>query len=129
MLNTLVACLAVLALLAGGAQVDAAKGSSHHSAGSTSGKSTTKTSSTSTKASSSHKAKAAVPRTNKGRIARSREAKHQFEVQSGFPHCRPGYVVDHVRPLVCGGADAPSNMQWQTIEAARAKDSVERRGC
>ena len=26
----------------------------------------------------------------------------------------PGYVVDHVRPLASVGADAPSNMQWQT---------------
>jgi len=25
-----------------------------------------------------------------------------------------GYVIDHVVPLACGGADAPSNMQWQT---------------
>jgi hypothetical protein len=33
-----------------------------------------------------------------------------------------GYVVDHVVPLKRGGADAPSNMQWQTIEAGKAKD-------
>ena len=28
----------------------------------------------------------------------------------------PGYVVDHIVPLACGGADAPANMQWQTVE-------------
>lgn len=37
----------------------------------------------------------------------------------------PGYVVDHVTALKRGGADAPSNMQWQTIDAAKAKDRVE----
>jgi hypothetical protein len=34
-------------------------------------------------------------------------------------------VVDHVTPLKRGGADAPSNMQWQTKEAAKAKDKSE----
>jgi hypothetical protein len=37
----------------------------------------------------------------------------------------PGYVVDHIIPLHCGGADDPSNMQWQTISAAVAKDRLE----
>ena len=27
------------------------------------------------------------------------------------------------------GADAPSNMQWQSTEEGKAKDKVERRGC
>jgi hypothetical protein len=70
-----------------------------------------------------------VARNAKGRIARSEAARHAFEVQTGYPHGRKGYVVDHVRALACGGADAPSNMQWQTIEAAKAKDRVERVGC
>jgi hypothetical protein len=38
-------------------------------------------------------------------------------------------VIDHIKPLACGGVDAPSNMQWQTIAAAKAKDNVERVGC
>lgn len=41
----------------------------------------------------------------------------------------PGYVIDHINPLACGGADAPSNMQWQTNAAAAEKDRWERRGC
>ena len=38
----------------------------------------------------------------------------------------PGYIKDHVRPLACGGPDAVSNLQWQTIRDARAKDRWER---
>ena len=68
-------------------------------------------------------------RTAAGRIKRSPAAKHAFEVQTGYPHGRSGYVVDHIRPLACGGADAPSNMQWQTVAAAKAKDKIERAGC
>jgi hypothetical protein len=36
-----------------------------------------------------------------------------------------GYVIDHIVPLACGGADTPGNMQWQTISAAKAKDRWE----
>ncbi len=60
--------------------------------------------------------------TSKSRTHRSAAAKHAFEVQSGYPHGRPGYVVDHIVLLACGGKDAPSNMQWQTIAEAKAKD-------
>jgi len=35
----------------------------------------------------------------------------------------PGYEVDHIEPLACGGADDSSNMQWLTKEANRAKGS------
>jgi hypothetical protein len=38
----------------------------------------------------------------------------------------PGYVIDHVKPLECGGADDPSNMRWQTIAEGKAKDKTER---
>lgn len=41
----------------------------------------------------------------------------------------PGYVIDHIIPLACGGADLPNNMQWQTKQEAKAKDKWERRGC
>jgi hypothetical protein len=33
--------------------------------------------------------------------------------------------VDHVKPLKRAGADAPSNMQWQTTAAVKAKDKTE----
>ncbi len=38
----------------------------------------------------------------------------------------PGYVIDHVKRLECGGADDPSNMQWQTVAEGKAKDRTER---
>ena len=47
--------------------------------------------------------------------------------ESGYPKGRPGYVVDHIVPLSKGGRDVPSNMQWQTVQDAKAKDKVERR--
>jgi len=37
----------------------------------------------------------------------------------------PGYVVDHIVPLKRGGPDQLSNMQWQTIADAKAKDRIE----
>lgn len=40
-----------------------------------------------------------------------------------------GYVIDHIKPLACGGADAPHNMQWQTKAEAKAKDKWERKEC
>src|SRR5262249_6109685 len=41
----------------------------------------------------------AVPRSSNGRIKRSPAAKQAFEKQTGYPHGRPGYVVDHIVPL------------------------------
>ena len=69
------------------------------------------------------------PRDPRGRFVRSASAKREFEKQTGYPNGRPGYIVDHIVPLACGGADAPSNMQWQTVAEAKAKDRVERKGC
>jgi hypothetical protein len=75
------------------------------------------------------KTSATATRDERGRIQRSAAARHAFARQTGYPNGRPGYVIDHIIPLACGGADAPSNMQWQTIEAAKVKDRTERRGC
>ena len=69
------------------------------------------------------------------RIKRSRSAKMAFKQQHPCPAngarkgpCK-GYVIDHIIPLACHGADAPSNMQWQTVADAKAKDKWERKGC
>jgi hypothetical protein len=67
-----------------------------------------------------------------GKIKRSAAAKDAFKRQHPCPangntrgRC-PGYVVDHMNPLECGGADAPFNMQWQTAAEGKAKDRTER---
>ena len=66
-----------------------------------------------------------------GRIKRSAHAKRDFQQLHPCPatgrtsgKC-PGYVIDHVKALKRGGADEPSNMQWQTKAAAKAKDRIE----
>jgi hypothetical protein len=73
-----------------------------------------------------------VQRDSHGRIKRSKAARADFQRRSPCPSTGktsgscPGYVVDHVNPLECGGADAPSNMQWQTVAEGKAKDKTER---
>jgi hypothetical protein len=71
----------------------------------------------------------ATPAAARARTARSAAARHAFEVQSGYPDGRPGYIIDHIVPLACGGTDTPANMQWQTAAQATAKDRSERGGC
>jgi len=72
-----------------------------------------------------------LDRDARGHIHRSASAKRMFKAMHPCPangattgSC-PGYVIDHVCPLACCGADAPSNMQWQTKAEARAKDAWE----
>lgn len=65
------------------------------------------------------------PRDAHGKIIRSQAAREQFMRQTGYPRGRPGYVVDHIVPLECGGEDTPGNMQWQTVAEAKAKDRTE----
>jgi len=84
-----------------------------------------KTVQTTTAKKSKSKAVSGVKRDKSGRIARSASAKSRFLQKTGYPHGRPGYVVDHIKPLKEGGADDPSNMQWQTVEQAKAKDKWE----
>jgi hypothetical protein len=74
-----------------------------------------------------------VARDSDGRIKRSPAARASFMRSNPCPTTGkksggcPGYVVDHVKPLAKGGADDPSNMQWQTKEAAKEKDKWERK--
>jgi hypothetical protein len=65
---------------------------------------------------------------------RSREATREFQRLHPWPLDRPhvgrlpplrqGFV-----PLDCGGADAVVYLQWQTTEAAKAKDRWKRKSC
>ncbi len=72
-----------------------------------------------------------VARISQGHIKRDPAARAAFQHQSPCPSTGktsdacPGYVVDHVTPLKRGGADSPSNMQWQTKQAAKEKDKLE----
>ena len=68
-----------------------------------------------------------VTRDSHEHIRRNETAKREFMRRTGYPHGRPGYVVDHIMPLSKGGTDDPSNMQWQTKEEAKAKDRWERK--
>jgi hypothetical protein len=81
-----------------------------------------------------HGATKAVPgvkRDAHGKIARSSEQRNTFKKSHPCPSTGkssgacPGYVIDHVVPLKRGGADQPSNMQWQTKAAAKEKDKTE----
>jgi hypothetical protein len=72
-----------------------------------------------------------VERDSHGKIKRSKAAREAFMRSHPCPasanihgSCH-GYVVDHVKPLECGGADDPSNMQWQTTAEGKAKDATE----
>ena len=87
--------------------------------------------------SGSHKSSSHVttPHKSKPKTKRSLKAKHDFKHLHPCPatgrstgSC-PGYIIDHIKPLCAGGADAPSNMQWQTLAASKAKDKLERQEC
>jgi hypothetical protein len=45
-----------------------------------------------------------------------------------YGECK-GYVIDRIIPRICGGAEDPANMQWQTIAEAKEKDKWEQIGC
>jgi hypothetical protein len=72
-----------------------------------------------------------LTRDSHGRIRRSEAAKLAFRRRHPCPSTGkvygpcPGYVIDHIRALKHGGADSPSNMQWQTKAEAKAKDKWE----
>lgn len=41
----------------------------------------------------------------------------------------PGYQVDHIQALKCGGRDELGNLQWLAVEAHREKTRRDMRGC
>src|SRR5262245_59494720 len=106
------------------------RSSSHSSRSSstTHSRSTSKPRTTSTRSrkSSVPKKSTVAKRGSYGRIKRSSSARTEFMRRTGYPRGRKGYIVDHIVPLECGGADAPSNLQWQTVQEAKIKDRSER---
>jgi hypothetical protein len=70
-------------------------------------------------------------RDSRGRIQLSPAARRSFLASHPCPATGktsgacPGFVVDHIKPLKRGGADAPGNMQWQTAAEAKAKDKID----
>jgi hypothetical protein len=69
------------------------------------------------------------------RTKRSQSAKVEFKHEHPCPAngatkgpCK-GYVIDHINPLACGGADRPDNVQWQAVADGKAKDKWERKAC
>jgi hypothetical protein len=76
-----------------------------------------------------------IPVPSYAKIERSQAAKDLFKQSHPCPSngnnhgaCHD-YVIDHIKPLACGGADDPSNMQWQSTVDAKAKDKWERKDC
>lgn len=57
-------------------------------------------------------------RDSAGNIYRRSDVRHAFRqfhpcpVTGGLSSKCPGWEIDHVIPLACGGCDAVSNMQW-----------------
>jgi hypothetical protein len=68
-------------------------------------------------------------------VHRSYAAKREFQREHPCPSTGrtsgacPGYVKDHIKPLGYRGPDTAANLQWQTVQAARAKDKWERKSC
>ncbi len=121
--RTILALLAFVLIAAPPVSPISAKGhSSHHT---TSHHSTSHHTSTHTKG-STHTKSAGTHTTKRSKAARDAFMKKNPCPANGHTSgACPGYVVDHIKPLKRGGADAPSNMQWQTIEEGKTKDKWE----
>ena len=68
---------------------------------------------------------AACARDAKGRIARSKVAVQAFKKAIPVPEPARGWLSTIPFCSKRGGADDPSNMQWQTAAEAKAKDKIE----
>lgn len=75
------------------------------------------------------------PRDSNGRIQRSASAIKDFKRANPCPatgksagRC-PGFQIDHIEPLMCGGSDIVENMQWLTVKDHSAKTARESAGC
>jgi hypothetical protein len=77
-------------------------------------------------------------RASDGRIARSRAVLREFRAEHPCPSTGrtrgscPGWELDHVIPLACGGCDTVINLQWlpdatKSASGALPKDRWERR--
>ena len=66
-----------------------------------------------------------LPGRSQLRTPRSAQQRKFFLILTGHPNGWPGHIVDHAIALKHGGIDAWWNMQWQTIEEAKAKDRWE----
>jgi hypothetical protein len=66
---------------------------------------------------------------------RSASVEHEFQLTHPCPATGltsglcPAWVKYYIVPLAGGGLDAVSNLQWQTIRDAKAKDKWETKGC
>lgn len=69
----------------------------------------------------------AMPR-DRSQLAAFKRA-HPCPVTGSAKGACPGWEVDHVVPLKCGGADRPRNMQWLTKAAHKIKTKREVRRC
>ena len=130
----LASTLSICLLLAIPATESLARGSGGHSSSGHSSSHTSSSHSTGRHSYQTHPSSKTAPgvqRDSRGHIKRSPAAKDHFKKSHPCPSTGkssgacPGYVIDHVVPLKRGGKDAPENMQWQTKEAAKAKDKIE----
>lgn len=66
-----------------------------------------------------------------GALVRSRARRALFLRMTGHPDGKvpPGFAVDHIIPLVCGGCDLPSNLSLLTRAEWMAKSRWERQPC
>lgn len=71
----------------------------------------------------------------KGQLVRSMSRRRLFLTLIGALDTKhpknvpPGFVVNHIVPLACGGCDVPSNMELMTVAAWKGRTGAERADC